>query len=97
MVSQDPIIRGGRWKAFYNEDGGLKDMFAEIRGVYLDRLAKTEPHKVEHLQILALAHKVTQQVEDMVTAIIHGAEFAQAAKEHTSKIQAIPEAKRRRL
>lgn len=90
-------MRGARWKAFYDEENGLKDMFGTIRATYLDRLAKTEPHKVDQLQILALAHKVTQQVEDMVTAIIANGEFAQASKEYTSKIQAIPEAKRRRL
>lgn len=96
-MSQDPILRGGRWKAFYHEEDGLKDMFAVIRATYLERLALTDPHKLDQLQILALAHKVTQQVEDMVKAIVSNGDFAQASKEYTSKIQAIPEAKRRRL
>lgn len=94
-MSEDPIMRGRRWDVFFNEDGGLKDMLAEIHGTYLDRLSKVEPSNVAQLQVLALAARVTRELEGMVRTIIAGGNVAQAAKEYTTRIQSIPEAKRR--
>lgn len=96
-MTEDPIMRGRRWKVFYEEEGGLRDMLETIGQTYLERLSHVDPWKVDQLQVLAMAHKVTQQVDGMVRAIIGGAEVAQAAKEYTTKMQALPEAKRRRL
>lgn len=94
-MSEDPIQRGRRWAAFYGEDGGLKDMLDEIKETYLTRLASVDPGNVAQLQILATAHKVTVQLEGMVNAVVRGAEVAQAANEYTTRMQAIPAAKRR--
>lgn len=91
----DPIHRGRRWSAFYHEDGGLKDMLAQIKATYLERLASVDPNNTDQLQVLALAHKVTQQLDGMVLSIINGAEVAQASAEYTSRMQAIPKARRR--
>jgi len=91
----DPILRGNRWRAFYNEDDGLKDMLATIKATYLERIAACNPMDVEQLRVLATAHKVTTQLEGMVRAIIDGADVAQASKEWTTKMQQIPAAARR--
>ena len=94
-MSVDPIQRGRRWQAFHEEEGGLKDMLATIKATYLERLASVDPANVDQLQVLALAHKVTCQLEGMVQAIVSGADAAQAALDYTSKMQSIPAAKRR--
>ena len=96
-MSQDPIMRGRRWQAFYDEDGGMRDMVDAIGRTYLERMAAVDPWNVEQLQILALAHKVTQQLDGMVKAIVGGAEVAQAAQEYTTRMQGLPASKRRRL
>lgn len=93
----DPIQRGRRWQAFYEEDGGLRDMIADIGRTYLERMAQVDPWNAEQLQVLALAHKVTQQLDGMVKAVVGGADVAEAAKEYMTRMQAIPAAKRRRL
>lgn len=97
MPLVDPIQRGRRWQAFYNEEGGIKDMLAEIRSVYLARLAATDPSNVAGLQVLAQAHRISIEFEGMITAIIAGADVAEAAKERTSRMQALSPAARRRL
>lgn len=94
-MSEDPIMRGRRYSVFYNEDGGLKDMLAEIQRTYLQRLSAVEPSNVEQLQVLALAARITRELDGMIRTIMSGAEVAQAAKEHTARMQAIPAAKRR--
>lgn len=96
-MSTDPIQRGRRWQAFYNEDGGVKDMLAEIRQTYLARIAATDPNNTEGLRVLAMAHRVSVEFEAMITAIIAGADVAEKAREHTSRMQALSPAARRRL
>lgn len=93
----DPIQRGRRWQAFYEEDGGIKDMLATIRGVYLERLAATDPANTEGLRILALAHRVSAEFENMVTAIVAGADVAEKAREYSTRMQGLSAAARRRL
>lgn len=96
-MSADPIQRGRRWQAFYHEDGGLNDMFDQVSQTYLARLSHVNPWDTDQLQILALAQKINEQYRGMVQAIVSGADVAQAAKEWTTKMQALPQAKRRRL
>lgn len=94
-MATDPIQRGRRWEAFWNEDGGLQDMLVEIQATYLERLAAVDPANTEQLRILAMAHRVSKEFEGMVRAIIGGADVAQAAKDYTTRMQAIPAASRR--
>lgn len=94
-MASDPIQRGRRWAAFWEEDGGLKDMLAEIQATYLERLAAVDPGNTEQLRVLAMAHRVSKEFEGMIRAIIAGGEVAQKAKEHATRMQAIPEYARR--
>lgn len=94
-MAVDPIQRGRRWAAFWEEEGGLQDMLTEIQAVYLERLATVDPANTEQLRILAMAHRVSREFEGMIRAIISSGEVAQKAKEHTTRMQAIPEAARR--
>lgn len=96
-MSADPIQRGRRWQAFYTEDGGIKDMLAEIRSVYLSRLAATDPSNIAGLQVLAQAHRISIEFEGMITSIIAGADVAEKAKEYTTRMQGLSAAARRRL
>lgn len=93
----DPIQRGRRWQAFYEEEGGIKEMLAEIRQTYLTRIAACDPNNTEGLRILAMAHRVSVEFDGMITAIVAGADVAEAVKERTSRMQALSPAARRRL
>lgn len=94
-MTVDPIHRGRRWEAFFEEDGGLRDMFETIRTTYLERLSQVEPWETDKLSKLAMAHKITQQVEGMVRSIISNADVQQAARDYADKIEKIPAQKRR--
>lgn len=94
-MSVDPIQRGRRWEAFYNEEGGLRDMLATIQRTYLERLSHVEPGNTPQLQVLALAARVTRELDGMVQAVIADANVAERAQEYTTRMQAIPAAQRR--
>lgn len=94
-MSADPIQRGHKWQAFYNEDGGLKDMLDEIERTYLERMANVSVGNLEALQVMQIAFKVAQEFRGMIQTIVSGAATAEAAKEYATRMQAIPAAKRR--
>lgn len=96
-MSEDPIARGKRWLLFYNEDGGLKDIFDHIAQTYLERLAATSPDNVQSLQVMALAHRITREAQAMVQDIISNGQIAEKDKEYTTRMLAIPAEKRRRM
>ena len=96
-MTEDPIHRGKRWESFWNEEGGLKDIFDHIGKTYLERLAAIDPYDSEKLQIMALAHRINREASDMVRDIIMNGEIATHDKEYTTRMMAIPAQKRRRL
>jgi len=91
----DPIRRAQRWRAFYDEEGGLKDMLEEISKTYLLRMAAVEPWEVGKLSKLAMAHKIAGQIDGFVQAILLDGGIAEQAERHAEKIEALPERKRR--
>ncbi len=94
-MSEDPILRGNRWRLFYEEENGLRDMLDYIGQVYLKRMAAVDPWETDKLSNLSMAYKITQQVDNMVRAIVDNAKVEQAAKDHVDKIEKLPRAKRR--
>lgn len=97
MSGPDPIQRGRRWQAFYEEEGGLREMIEAIQQTYLERLALVDPSNTEQLQVLAMAHRVSREFDGMIRAIVGGADVAEKAREYATRMQAIPAAARRRL
>lgn len=97
MVSDDPIRRKQRWQAFYDEPDGLRDMLATIRATYFQRLSQVEPWQVAQLANLGIAAKITDQLDQMIRAVIDEGKVAEAAKLHTDKIASLPDYKRRWL
>lgn len=94
-MSDDPIRRAQRWRAFYEEEGGLRDMIDEIGRAYLLRMASVEPWETGKLSKLAMAHKITEQLDGFVQAVFLDGAVAEQAKRHAEKIEALPERKRR--
>src|SRR3546814_16639375 len=70
LQSDDPSRRANRWKAFDEEDGGLRDMIAMLGQTYLERLSQVEPWETEKLSKLAMANRITQQLDGFVRSVI---------------------------
>lgn len=95
MVTEDPIHRANRWKPFYAEEGGLKDILAYIGETYLKRMSQVEPWETEKLAKLAMANKIVQQVDAMVQAIINDGKVEEHAQKRVKQIESIPHARRK--
>lgn len=89
------IKRGQRWKLFYEEDGGLRDILATIGRTYIDRMSDVEPWEADKLSKLAMANKIVGQLDNVVREIIASGQVAEHSKAHTKKIESLPAAKRR--
>jgi hypothetical protein len=96
-MSEDPIRRGQRWKAFNEEEGGIRDMIAEIQTTYTGRIIALEPWETAKIAKLAMAIKVTEQLGILVQEIIAGGTVEQAARNRRDRIEALPERKRKLL
>lgn len=93
----DPVVRGERWMAFYNEDGGLRDMIAELRRGYFEKAGQLRPGDTDALQALSVADRILAEIDDRVRVIIVEGEAAAREREHAARIAALPAAARRRL
>ena len=96
-MTDEEILRARRWKAFYEEEGGLKDMMASLRMAYLERMASVEPWETDKLVKLSVASKVTQAIDNEVQAIIASGKVAEQHNEHLRAMDKLPVAKRRWL
>ena len=92
---EDPLHRANRWKPFYAEEGGLKDILAYIGETYLKRMSQVEPWETEKLAKLAMANKITQQIDAMVQAIINDGKVQEHVQKRVKMIEAIPHKARR--
>lgn len=95
----DPIIRANRWKLAYDEQGGLRDIFEDMRKAYFDRagtLAADMPfeQRMTALESLSRASEIVNAVESHVRAIIDTGTLASANDEYSDRIASLPERKR---
>lgn len=93
----DPVARGQRWMAFYNEENGLQDTIAELRRGYFEKAGQLKPNDIAGLQALSLADRILAEIDGRVRTIIVEGEAAAREREHAEKIAALPEPMRRRL
>lgn len=96
-MSEDAIHRANRWRDFYQEDGGLRDVLDTLRNAYLDRAADLMPNDTAALLKLGMARKIVDQVDQHITSIIGAGKIEQAAQDHADRIAKLPEARRRFL
>lgn len=96
-MSEDALLRGRRWAAFYEEEGGLRDMLELLGETYLTRMKQVEPWETDKLAKLAMAAKITDQLGGFIQDVIGSGKIAEAAKRHAEKIEHLPARKRRLL
>ena len=91
------IHRAARWQAFYDEDGGLKEVLAMLRQAYFDRAGELMPNDTAALLKLGMAAKIVEQIDAHVRHILTAGKLEQAAQDHADRIARLPEARRRFL
>ncbi len=96
-MTDEDILRARRWKAFYEEEGGLKFMMASLRTAYLERMASVEPWETDKLVKLSVASRVTQAIDNEVQTIIAAGKVAEQHNEHLKALDKLPAAKKRWL
>jgi len=96
-VSEDAVHRAHRWREFYEEDGGLREVLDTLRRAYFDRASELMPNDTSALLKLGMAGKIVAQVDEHIRHIIAAGRLEQAAQDHAERIARLPEARRRFL
>jgi len=96
-MSEDIVRRANRWREFYEEEGGLKDVLETLRRAYFDRAGELMPGDTAALLKLGMAAKIVEQVDTHIRHILTAGRLEQAAQDHAERIAKLPEARRRFL
>jgi hypothetical protein len=96
-MSEDIVHRANRWREFYEEDGGLRDVLDTLRRAYFDRAGELMPNDTAALLKLGMAAKIVDQVDTHIRHILTAGRMEQAAQDHAERIAKLPEARRRFL
>ena len=96
-MSEDIVHRANRWREFYEEDDGLRDVLDTLRRAYFDRASELMPNDTAALLKLGMAAKIVEQIDAHVRHILTAGKLEQAAQDHADRIARLPEARRRFL
>lgn len=85
----DPKARSDRWRAFYEEDGGLRDALEGLRRAYFERAAGLGVKDTDGLLKLSIASKIVDELDRHVGAIIGAGDIAAGQDEHLARIRKV--------
>lgn len=91
---EDKQHRASRWKAFYEEPGGLRDVIDGMCHAYFERHASLGVKEHDKQYALSLAHKVAREMETHIKGIVDSGTI-EAHRAHARRIEELPAAKRR--
>lgn len=93
----DPVTRAARWKLLLDETDGIGHILATMKAAYVDALTSCEPDDTDAMRRLVIAHRLTCEIEARIRRIIADGEVEAHSREMARKLEALPEAARRRL
>ena len=96
-MTEDLVHRANRWRDFYEEDGGLRDVIDTLRRAYFERAGDLMPGDTAALLKLGMAAKIVEQIDVHIRQILTAGRLEQAAQDHAERIAKPPEARRRFL
>jgi len=96
-MREDVIHRANRWREFYEEGGGLRDVLDTLRRAYFERAGDLMPGDSAALLKLGMAAKIVEQIDAHIRHILTAGKLEQAAQDHADRIARLPEARRRFL
>ncbi len=85
----DPKARSDRWRAFYEEDGGLRDMLLDLRRAYFERAGQLGARDTDGLWKLSIASKLVDELDRQVGAIIGSGDIAARQEEHLARVRKV--------
>ncbi|WP_152682352.1 hypothetical protein [Sphingopyxis sp. C-1] len=85
----DPKARSDRWRSFYEEDGGLRDMLLDLRRAYFERAAALGARDTDGLWKLSIASKLVDELDRHVGAVIGAGDIAAQQDEHLARIRKV--------
>lgn len=91
---EDKVHRAGRWKAFYEEKGGLRDVIDDMCLSYFERHASLGVRDHDKQYALSLANKVAREIEAHIKSIVDTGTI-EAHRAHAKRIEELPAPKRR--
>ena len=93
-MTEDKLHRAGRWKAFYEEEGGLRDVLDGMCHAYFERHASLKVNEHDKQYALSLANKVARELDAHIRSIVETGKL-EAHRDHARRIEQLPAAKRR--
>lgn len=85
----DPNHRADRWRAFYEEDGGIRDALELLRRAYFERAAELPVKDTAGLQKLSIASKLVEELDRHVLNIIASGDIAGQQKQHLARVEKV--------
>lgn len=96
-MSEDIVHRANRWREFYEEEGGLRELLETLRRAYFERAGELMPGDTAALLKLGMAARIVDQVDAHIRQILTAGRLERAAQDHAERIAKLPEARRRFL
>ena len=81
--------RADRWRAFWNEAGGLKEGLEGLKRAYFERAATLNVKDTDGLMKLSMASKIVEELERHVANIIATGDLIDSQAEHLARIQKV--------
>lgn len=85
----DARHRADRWRAFYEEEGGLRECLTILRRAYFERAAELGVKDTAGLQKLSIASKLVEELDRHAQNIIASGDIAGQQKEHLARIEKV--------
>ena len=93
-MSEDKQHRAARWKAFYEEPGGLRDLIDAMCHAYFERHGSLGVREHDKHYALSLAAKVARELEAHVKGIVDTGAI-EAHRAHARRVEELPASRRR--
>ncbi len=88
-MTEDPLHRAQRWTAFYEEDGGLREMIEGLRKAYFERAQSLGARDTDGLFKLSVADKIVGEIDAHVRFICDGGLIEADRKAHLERVRKV--------
>lgn len=85
----DPKVRADRWKAFYEEDGGLGEVIAALRRAYFERAQTLGARDADGLLKLSIADKIAGELDAHIRFIIDSGMIEADRAAHIERVRKV--------
>ena len=68
--TQDAIARGEQWRAFYEEEGGLRDMLDAMRVEAFEAASDLPPEETDKIYYWSMSDRITRRLQQRIVRVI---------------------------